>query len=70
MLGLSNLYYNRALMIAGSASPALGTLLSAHQSTGVPQPLAFARDRPGKAALPAPLPAPVTPDDANGQARG
>ncbi|MBO0776130.1 MAG: acyl-CoA dehydrogenase family protein, partial [Actinobacteria bacterium] len=40
-LGLSNLYYNRALMIAGSASPALAALLSAHQSIGVPQPLAL-----------------------------
>ncbi len=40
-LGLSNLYYNRALMIAGSVSPALAALLSAHQSIGVPQPLAL-----------------------------
>ena len=40
-LGLTNLYYNRALMIAGSASPVLGALLSAHQSIGVPQPLAL-----------------------------
>jgi alkylation response protein AidB-like acyl-CoA dehydrogenase len=40
-LGLSNLYYNRALMIAGSVSPALGAMLSAHQSIGVPQPLAL-----------------------------
>lgn len=38
-LGLSHLYYNRALMIVGSASPAVGALLSAHQSIGVPQPL-------------------------------
>ncbi len=38
-LGLSNLYYNRALSIAGSAHSALSTLLSAHQSIGVPQPL-------------------------------
>jgi alkylation response protein AidB-like acyl-CoA dehydrogenase len=40
-LGLTHLYYNRALMIAGSASPVLGALLSAHQSIGVPQPLAL-----------------------------
>jgi alkylation response protein AidB-like acyl-CoA dehydrogenase len=39
-LGLSNLYYNRALMIAGSVSQALAAMLSAHQSIGVPQPLA------------------------------
>jgi alkylation response protein AidB-like acyl-CoA dehydrogenase len=38
-LGLSNLYYNRALSLAGSAHSALSTLLSAHQSIGVPQPL-------------------------------
>lgn len=38
-LGLSNLYYNRALQLAGSAHSALSTLLSAHQSIGVPQPL-------------------------------
>jgi alkylation response protein AidB-like acyl-CoA dehydrogenase len=40
-LGLTNLYYNRALMIAGSASPAVAAMLSAHQSIGVPQPLAL-----------------------------
>src|SRR6266699_3336251 len=40
-LGLTNLYYNRALMIAGSVSPALAAMLSAHQSIGVPQPLAL-----------------------------
>jgi len=38
-LGLSQLYYNRALALIGSASPAIGALVSAHQSIGVPQPL-------------------------------
>ncbi|GAA3773104.1 acyl-CoA dehydrogenase family protein [Plantactinospora mayteni] len=38
-LGLTNLHYCRALTLAGSASPAIGALLSAHQSIGVPQPL-------------------------------
>jgi alkylation response protein AidB-like acyl-CoA dehydrogenase len=38
-LGLSHVYYNQALMLAGSASPAISTLLSAHQSIGVPQPI-------------------------------
>src|SRR5438874_3023455 len=38
-LGLSNLDYCRALILTGSASPAIGALLSAHQSIGVPQPL-------------------------------
>ena len=40
-LGLTYLYYNRALVIAGSVSPALWGLLSAHQSIGVPQPVAL-----------------------------
>src|SRR5690606_18013108 len=38
-LGLSHLHYCRALTVAGSASPSIGALLSAHQSIGVPQPL-------------------------------
>ncbi|GGM84819.1 acyl-CoA dehydrogenase family protein [Dactylosporangium sucinum] len=38
-LGLTNLDYCRALALAGSVSPAIGALLSAHQSIGVPQPL-------------------------------
>jgi len=38
-LGLSNPSSNRALELAGSAHSALSTLLSAHQSIGVPQPL-------------------------------
>jgi alkylation response protein AidB-like acyl-CoA dehydrogenase len=52
-LGLSQLYYNRALMIAGSASPAIGALLSAHQSIGVPQPVKlFGTDEQKQAFLP------------------
>jgi alkylation response protein AidB-like acyl-CoA dehydrogenase len=52
-LGLSNLYYNRALIIAGSASPAIAALLSAHQSIGVPQPLAlFGTDEQKRLYLP------------------
>ncbi|MFE5740071.1 acyl-CoA dehydrogenase family protein [Streptomyces celluloflavus] len=38
-LGLTQVYYNRALALVGSVSPATGALLSAHQSIGVPQPL-------------------------------
>ncbi|MFJ2114622.1 MULTISPECIES: acyl-CoA dehydrogenase family protein [unclassified Streptomyces] len=38
-LGLTQVYYNKALALIGSASPAVGALLSAHQSIGVPQPL-------------------------------
>ncbi|MGH3916581.1 MAG: acyl-CoA dehydrogenase family protein [Pseudonocardiaceae bacterium] len=40
-LGLSQVYYNKALMLVASAHPSLGALLSAHQSIGVPQPLAM-----------------------------
>src|SRR5690349_7689685 len=38
-LGLSQVYYNRALQLANSAHSSLGALLSAHQSIGVPKPL-------------------------------
>jgi alkylation response protein AidB-like acyl-CoA dehydrogenase len=38
-LGLSQLYYNRALMLAGTAHSSLSTLLSGHQSIGLPEPL-------------------------------
>jgi alkylation response protein AidB-like acyl-CoA dehydrogenase len=38
-LGLSQVYYNQALTIAGSCHAALSTLLSAHQSIGVAEPL-------------------------------
>lgn len=40
-MGLSQLYYNRALTLIGTVSPAIGALLSAHQSIGVPQPVAM-----------------------------
>jgi alkylation response protein AidB-like acyl-CoA dehydrogenase len=38
-LGLSKLYYTRALQLAGSVHGSISTLLSAHQSIGVAQPL-------------------------------
>src|SRR5438552_4375054 len=38
-LGLSQVYYNRALMLAGSCHASVSTLLSAHQSIGVAEPL-------------------------------
>ncbi|MEU5957759.1 acyl-CoA dehydrogenase family protein [Streptomyces sp. NPDC047525] len=38
-LGLTQVYYNKALALVGSANPSIGALLSAHQSIGVPQPL-------------------------------
>ncbi|WP_158887862.1 acyl-CoA dehydrogenase family protein [Amycolatopsis anabasis] len=41
-LGLTQVAYNRALMLVGSVNPTLGVLLSAHQSIGVPEPLKLA----------------------------
>jgi hypothetical protein len=38
-LGLSHLYYGRALALAGTWHSSIPTLLSAHQSIGVPEPL-------------------------------
>jgi alkylation response protein AidB-like acyl-CoA dehydrogenase len=38
-LGLSAVYYNRALELIGTLHPSIGALVSAHQSIGVPEPL-------------------------------
>src|SRR3954452_13589211 len=38
-LGLSQVYYNKALMMAGTYHASLATLLSAHQSIGLAEPL-------------------------------
>jgi alkylation response protein AidB-like acyl-CoA dehydrogenase len=38
-LGLTQVYYNRALQLVGSSHSALSALLSAHQSIGVAEPL-------------------------------
>jgi alkylation response protein AidB-like acyl-CoA dehydrogenase len=52
-LGLPNLHYCRALTLVGSVNPAIGALLSAHQSIGVPQPLKmFGTPAQKKAFLP------------------
>jgi alkylation response protein AidB-like acyl-CoA dehydrogenase len=52
-LGLSQLSYNRALMIVASKCSATGAFLSAHQSIGVPQPLVyFGTEEQKKAYLP------------------
>ena len=40
-LGLSQVYYNRALMLVGTWHTSLAVLLSAHQSIGAPQPLLY-----------------------------
>ena len=38
-LGLSQVYYNRALARAASSHAAISTMLSAHRSIGVAEPL-------------------------------
>jgi alkylation response protein AidB-like acyl-CoA dehydrogenase len=38
-LGLTQVYYNKALSLAGTYAGAISTLLSAHQSIGAPEPL-------------------------------
>jgi hypothetical protein len=52
-LGLSQVYYNRALALAGTAHSSIVTLLSAHQSIGVSQPLmAFGSEEQKRKWLP------------------
>ena len=52
-IGLSQVYYNKALMLVGSVHPSLGALLSAHQSIGVPQPVSmFGTDEQKRTWLP------------------
>ncbi|NLV79028.1 MAG: acyl-CoA dehydrogenase [Rhodococcus sp.] len=50
-LGLSQVAYNRALTLVASVHASLGALLSAHQSIGVPEPLALAGTPEQKAAF-------------------
>src|SRR3954454_14124300 len=52
-LGLSQVYYNRALALVGTWHSAISTLLSAHQSIGVPEPLrAFGTEEQKREWLP------------------
>ncbi|HEV8529030.1 MAG TPA: acyl-CoA dehydrogenase family protein [Actinomycetes bacterium] len=52
-LGLSQVYFNRALIVLGAGHPSLTALISAHQSIGVPQPLKlFGTEEQRKAYLP------------------
>ena len=52
-LGLSHLYYGKALALAATWHSAIPTLLSAHQSIGVPEPLkAFGTDEQKRKYLP------------------
>lgn len=47
-LGLSQYTYNHALALIGTVSPAIGALMSAHQSVGLPEPLKLAGDEAQK----------------------
>jgi alkylation response protein AidB-like acyl-CoA dehydrogenase len=52
-LGLPAVHYHRALMLVGTVHPALGALLSAHQSIGVAQPVKqFGTDEQKRKFLP------------------
>ncbi len=52
-LGLTMSYYGKALMLVGSVHPSVGTLVSAHQSIGVPEPVKmFGTDEQRRAFLP------------------
>ena len=52
-LGLSQVYYNRAMMLIGTWHSSLSTLLSAHQSIGLAQPmLLFGSDEQKREWLP------------------
>jgi alkylation response protein AidB-like acyl-CoA dehydrogenase len=52
-LGLSQVYYNRAMMLVGTWHSSLSTLLSAHQSIGLAQPmLLFGSDEQKREWLP------------------
>jgi alkylation response protein AidB-like acyl-CoA dehydrogenase len=52
-LGLSQVYYNRALAVAGAWHASISTLLSAHQSIGVAEPLSlFGSDEQKREWLP------------------
>src|SRR3954454_4920822 len=52
-LGLSQFYYNKALAMAGTWHSSISTLLSAHQSIGLPEPLRlFGSEEQKRAWLP------------------
>lgn len=51
--GLTQVGYNRALMLLGGVHPSVGALVSAHQSIGVPEPVKqFGSDEQKRAFLP------------------
>jgi alkylation response protein AidB-like acyl-CoA dehydrogenase len=50
-LALSMSYYGKALMLLGSVHPSIGTLASAHQSIGVPEPVKMFGTREQKEAF-------------------
>lgn len=52
-VGLTQVGYNRALMLLGGVHPSIGALVSAHQSIGVPEPVKlFGTDEQKRAFLP------------------
>ncbi|RIQ23114.1 acyl-CoA dehydrogenase family protein [Jiangella rhizosphaerae] len=52
-VGLTQVGYNRALMLLGSVHPSIGALASAHQSIGVPEPVKlFGTEEQKRAYLP------------------
>src|SRR5918993_1433779 len=52
-VGLSQVGYNRALMLLGAVHPSVGALVSAHQSIGVPEPVKlFGTEEQKQAFLP------------------
>src|SRR3954466_6072134 len=54
-LGLTQVYYNKALALAGTCHAAIATLLSAHQSIGLPARLPARGGAPLAAGCPEPL---------------
>src|SRR4051794_25534759 len=60
-LGLSQVYYNRALAMAGTWPSSISTLLSAHQSIGLPEPLRlFGSEGQKREGLPQPPQDPIS----------
>src|SRR4051794_13611555 len=60
-LGLSQFYYNKALAMAGTWHSSISTLLSAHQSIGLPEPLrGFGAEGQKREGLPQPPQDPIS----------
>src|SRR4051794_39939239 len=60
-LGLTQVYYNKALSLAGTWHSSIATLLSAHQSIGLPEPLrGFGAEGQKREGLPQPPQDPIS----------